>query len=401
MSLLIDALKQAELTRQQAEAENADQLAFALEPLPTAETEADMTAPEPVPTAPPSVTARPPEKTSAREAIRQQAARELFEVKQPAPSRLPLVVAIIALCLMIPSGLYLWWNLQPRGLQPGPALARPIGPTPTPQAVSPSPAEPVRMTPHSVPTVQNEAAGEGVPAPTRPIVRSPVQSRSQGATLELRDGTADQVVAPATVTIRRGGPTERDTPLTQSLQAAYAALTRGELPQARSLYQEVLRNRPRNLDALNGLARIALKEGDARTAEAHLRTALEADPSDAQAQAQLLQMLAAASMPEAEARARELIAAQPQSAAAHFALGNLLGRQARWGEAQQAYFQAYTLDPDNPDVLFNLAVSLEHVGQSPLARQFYAQAAQAAQQRPAAFSPAQASQRADALMAPR
>lgn len=201
------------------------------------------------------------------------------------------------------------------------------------------------------------------------------------------------------VNIRRGGLAERDAQLSQTLQEAYLALTRGAHEQAHSLYQEVLRVRPRNVDALNGLGSLALKAGDVHSAERYFRAALEADPSDAPAQAYLLQLRTATNLPEAEARARELVANQPQSATAHFALGNLLGKQSRWSEAQQAYFQAYTLEPDNPDVLFNLAVSLEHLGQKTLARQMYAQAALAAQQRPAAFTPSQASQRADALAA--
>jgi uncharacterized protein HemY len=59
------------------------------------------------------------------------------------------------------------------------------------------------------------------------------------------------------------------------------------------------------------------------------------------------------------------------SAALFFALGNLYARQGRWSEAQQAYFQAYALEPDNADHLFNVAVSLDHLRQKKLAAQYY------------------------------
>jgi tetratricopeptide (TPR) repeat protein len=47
---------------------------------------------------------------------------------------------------------------------------------------------------------------------------------------------------------------------------------------------------------------------------------------------------------------------------------------ARWNDAQQAYFRAYSAEPDNPDILYNLAISLEHLRQNKLAAQYYAQA---------------------------
>ena len=50
----------------------------------------------------------------------------------------------------------------------------------------------------------------------------------------------------------------------------------------------------------------------------------------------------------------------------------------RWPDAQQAYFQAHQLQPDNPDYAFNLAVALEHIGQPKAALDFYRRAVQAA-----------------------
>ena len=86
-----------------------------------------------------------------------------------------------------------------------------------------------------------------------------------------------------------------------------------------------------------------------------------------------------------ESRLKTLLASQPESGPLNFALGNLYSRQNRWSEAQQVYFNAVAADADNPDYLFNLAVSLDHLRQPKLAAQHYRLALDAAQRRPAAF----------------
>ena len=52
---------------------------------------------------------------------------------------------------------------------------------------------------------------------------------------------------------------------------------------------------------------------------------------------------------------KQLIAREP-SAYLYFTLGNIYADQNRWPDAQQAYFQAHHLQPDNPDYAYNLAV---------------------------------------------
>ncbi|MBS1131516.1 MAG: hypothetical protein H6R16_2518, partial [Proteobacteria bacterium] len=54
-------------------------------------------------------------------------------------------------------------------------------------------------------------------------------------------------------------------------------------------------------------------------------------------------------------------------------------------EAQQVYFNAVAADGDNPDYLFNLAISLDHIRQNRLAAQHYRLALEASTKRPAAF----------------
>jgi tetratricopeptide (TPR) repeat protein len=184
---------------------------------------------------------------------------------------------------------------------------------------------------------------------------------------------------------------------TSGIQSAYAAFQEGNYSLARQRYQDVLRQDPRNVDAMNALGLIAWRSGEPDVAERMFRAAVNADPKDATANSQLALLYSESDPSGTEARLRNLIASQPNAAPAYYALGNLLSRQQRWNEAQQALFQAYTLDSDNPDVLFNLAVSLEHLNQASVARQFYDRALQAAARRPADFDRNVARSRVQAL----
>jgi len=74
-----------------------------------------------------------------------------------------------------------------------------------------------------------------------------------------------------------------------------------------------------------------------------------------------------------ETRLKQLIAREP-SAFLHFSLGNLYAAQNQWPSAQQAYFQAFQMQPDNADYAYNLAVGLEHLDQPKLALTYYRKA---------------------------
>ena len=125
---------------------------------------------------------------------------------------------------------------------------------------------------------------------------------------------------------------------------------------------------------------------------------LQIDPRDAHAQAGLLSLRSARLDPLAsESRVKSMLAQEPGSHVLNFALGNQLAQQGRWPEAQQEYFKAYAGDPENADFAYNLAVSLDHLRQTRLAREYYLRAAVLAEKRGASFDPAAARLRAGQL----
>ena len=171
---------------------------------------------------------------------------------------------------------------------------------------------------------------------------------------------------------------KNQTPTLPRLEQAYDALQAGRQEDAQRLYEQVLHSDPRNVDALLGLATLAVLQGQPEQAQSYYLQVLETDPDDASAQAGLIGLKGQSDPQLSESRLKTALSRQPQSAALHFALGNLYARGQRWSEAQQAYFKAFSCEADNPDYLFNLAVSLDHLRQPRLAAQYYQQALNAA-----------------------
>ncbi|MEN3374228.1 sigma 54-interacting transcriptional regulator [Dechloromonas sp. ZS-1] len=100
---------------------------------------------------------------------------------------------------------------------------------------------------------------------------------------------------------------------------------------------------------------------------------------------------------QAETQLRTYLAHRPGASPLHFALGNQLAEQGRWHEAHLAYTQALRGDSNNPDYRYNLAVSLDRLHQSQLARHHYRLAQQHRQSRPAFFSSQTLQQRLNEL----
>ena len=324
-----------------------------------------------------------PADNGAREAAERRAARNVFAAKPVPASRTPLwlFLGLLGLATLAIVG-YFWWQLQSvgRGSLTQPATPLPTaGPTPPPAPqVSPTPAlPPVTVAPPlpvMPPPLQTEAsrppqAASGAVASTR---------RAERAGREPASVPAAEVAG----VFRLNDSRPRHG---QTIEHAYDALQANRLDDARSGYEQVLRGDPRNADALLGLAVIATRQGQTERAQQIYLRVLEVNPGDATAQAALINLRGQSDSGQSESRLKILLASQPDSPSLHFALGNLYARQGRWSEAQQAYFQAYALEPDNADTLFNIAVSLDHLRQNKLAAQYYRMALNAAETRRSAF----------------
>jgi tetratricopeptide (TPR) repeat protein len=158
-----------------------------------------------------------------------------------------------------------------------------------------------------------------------------------------------------------------------TVKEAYQALQDGRLEHAETLYRRTLQSDAQNVDALLGLAALSVQRGQAQQAIGFYERALEAEPRNSVAQAGLIALLGQADPQMSETRLKQLIAREP-SAFLLFSLGNLYAGQNQWPAAQQAYFQAYQMQTDNPDYAYNLAVGLEHLNQPKLALTYYRKA---------------------------
>lgn len=369
-----------------------------------------------------------------------EAARQLFDVKEVDYNpRRPFYITLAVLGIAAASyGGYLWWQLQPRSLVNPNAVkggAKPAEPAQTPAPNEAAPAQPVSeqsgnapqqaaqapapgAAPSAAPAAQPAAANAptGSSAPTnfsQPGISAP-ESPAKAPTF-VRGGQGQSAPQPVTAAPRTtpevpqpvaNAPAPRSPsraqrqprpPITvnppsvqpdELLEQAYAAYQKGDLINARDNYLKVLQREPNNRDALLGLAAIDLRTGNVDTAEARYLKLLELDPRDMLAQSGLIALRGSGGDPvQTESRLKTLIASNPDATHLQFTLGNQYAVQGRWREAQDAYFKAYSSEPENPDFAFNLAIALDQLRQTKLAAEFYRRALALAAKRPAAFDP--------------
>ena len=336
----------------------------------------------------------PTDKASAQD---KSAAQNLFAAKQvdKSSSRKTFAIAIGSVTVLSICGIggYVWWQLQPksplvasRGPLPPAATPAPVAVPPAPTIAAPPPAPMAGATTAPLPAtpVANDKDDEEDAAPV--VAKAPAQPR------RTRPAPAPEADTDSPVRV-----TKAPLKVNPALLRGFDAYSRGDMESAQLEYERAQKSDPRNTDALHGLAAIAVRQGRHDQADLLYRQIIEADPQDTTAMSALINTRAQIDPGMAESRLKSLSAAQPDLAAPQFALGNLYARQSRWNEAQQAYFRAYGAEQDNPDILYNLAISLEHLRQNKLAVQYYTLAVAAAQGRTAGFNPALAKERLQAL----
>ena len=183
----------------------------------------------------------------------------------------------------------------------------------------------------------------------------------------------------------------------QLVNSAYAAYTAGDYAGAETDYNQALESRPGNRDALLGLAAIAYRKGNAQTAFDYYLKLLKYFPKDTVATAAIINMQGDTDPVRSESTLKLLIEKNPNAAYLHFILGNVYAYSDRWADAQQSFFEAFRRQPQNADYVYNLAVSLDHLGQRQAARDYYQTALDLADRNQTSFNTAAVIRRISSL----
>jgi tetratricopeptide (TPR) repeat protein len=343
---------------------------------------------------------------SAQQAQNRKAINNAFAVKQPAKSsgkaKWALLIAGILLVVIGAGGWHVWSEMNRLSK---PAARLPVSPSVNAaKSSAPAPSAPTGAvaTAASSPAPVAETAVAPEEAPLPPLLPPPAtqlkEERAPTAAKVVastpREALARQIEAlPAPpnpnlgddqVILRPAKPTTLA--INPALVAGYAALAVGDYVTAKQRYAEAIAANGNSADAHLGFATAAARSGNAADlplAIKHYQRTLEIDPRNATASAALIVLAGgkdgnapggSSSAGEKEIGLRRLIAQDPNAANAYFLLGNLYAESRQWREAQPAYFEAARLMPQNADYNYNLAVSLDQLGQGPAAMSFYRRA---------------------------
>lgn len=259
-------------------------------------------------------------------------------------------------------------------------------PPPRLPAATPPPTIPTPPPAADVPALMR-AVADHAPKPRVP----PTPPRELSRDSEFKSGEVRIAHPLAHTTGKRVAPTR--------VAQAYAALVAGNLAIAKRDYQAVAVADPAQLDAWLGLGAIAIQENRSVDAHHYYSKALALDAENPVANAALFALEGGAGITVSESKLKLLLDRGVDAPYVQFALGNLYARRARWPDAQQAYFAALHGMPSNPDYAFNLAVSLERLGQGAAALQYYRQAESLRATHPAHYAATVAAARIQALSA--
>ncbi len=234
------------------------------------------------------------------------------------------------------------------------------------------------------------------PVQTAPVVATPSTPIASAPVETLPSSDASPAVSPAEATTASdASPSE----IYRLLQSAYAAYRSGDDVRAQVAYANVLTRDEHNRDALLGLAAIAVRNRDTGRARDIYDELLTLNPKDTVAQAGLAGLTASLDPVAEEARLKTLLDQEPNAPHLLFAYASLLMQQQRWSESSRALQTAIQFRDDQPDYAYNLAVSLDHLGQTTDALRHYRRAIELARKQPASFSSDAAARRITVLEA--
>lgn len=200
--------------------------------------------------------------------------------------------------------------------------------------------------------------------PQRKAARKPSVSRA--AML----GTSKPIIASNSASIKIA-KSKRSRGIQPAILDAYDAYNAGRDEDAKALYKKVLKQDVHNVDALLGMGAIAEKQGRISDAMGWYQKVLAVEPRNPVALSAYYDGKLEAG--NKEQKLKTLIAQQPQNANAYVDLAHYYADQQQWALAQQSYFDAYRLNASAENAL-NLAISLDQMGKTQLALDYYKKA---------------------------
>ena len=316
-----------------------------------------------------STTATPSENVSAKSSLpAQDVAKNLFTKSKKPPARALLPWLFLGAGILL-AGMVAWFTWQYRQLtQPNTLVEVRESIAPLPSSVA---SEPMYI---SEETIEKDLHANTPVIKEDVHISKPVEKSTSPTPEKI---TVTPTLAAKAIPDRRdlNPPLKfvRESPhfnAPDPLLMAWQFYQSGDLNQAELHYQKALQADPRQRDALLGLAAIAQQRGDLVVAAALYQRLLRANPQDESAQAALL-MLNSAQLPEHEA-----VQLEQSGKSDPMVLGQYFAAQQRWSQAQEQFFLAYSANPNSADAALNLAVSLDHLKQTSLAKTYYRKALQ-------------------------
>jgi protein O-GlcNAc transferase len=141
----------------------------------------------------------------------------------------------------------------------------------------------------------------------------------------------------------------------KTFQGAIAHHQAGRLPQAESLYRQILAQKPRHAGALHYLGVIAHQQGRNQVAADLIGQAIAIEPDNAEAYGNLGNaLMEIGRLDEAIMACRQAVRLKPRLPAAYTNLGNALKSKGQLDEAVAVHRHAISLKPDSPEAHNNL-----------------------------------------------
>ncbi len=156
-----------------------------------------------------------------------------------------------------------------------------------------------------------------------------------------------------------------------SVLAAFKAYRARNYELAEKYYLRALEIEPHHLDALAGLAAVFRQTGREQRAAETYQKLLGMDPGNTVAASAIISLRSKDADWATESDLKHLLQQFPEAHHLHFALGSYFVEQGRWVDARHEFLAAHRLAPRYADYSFNVAVSMENLGEYSEARSYF------------------------------